>query len=143
MPPPEVDVQAVTDGVVAEFIAGGTRQVLSLNVRLVGPDRFVFEQKVENSVLQWIPPGDLADGYYHWEAWVVSAGAGAPKGAGSDYEADQVSRQIHLATGSFRVENGLLAGQEPGVTNRTKARPCPHASPSPSWTSWSRRLMHP
>ena len=141
---PDVEIQAVTDGIAAEFIAGGTREVLSLNVRLVGPDRFVFEHKVEDSVLQWIPPGDLADGYYHWEAWVVSTNAGASK----DTAAQSRSRRGVRANspGHRQLRRRKRAARRvPASRYKTGRGPPPslHASPAPSWTSWSRRRMRP
>jgi len=66
------------DGLVLSAIVSSSKDVLSTSLRVVGPDGFVFEDRIEDSALQWIPEGDLADGIYQWEARTLTLDAGAP-----------------------------------------------------------------
>ena len=131
--PQEVTIQASTDGIVVGFATRGNRELLTFSVRIVGPDQFIFEQRTRSASLQWIPPDNLTDGWYNWEAWVVTADPGAltreltspsPKRSPERLE----DNQTHLASGSFRIENGLLLDRqlheeekEPSLTRRVAA----------------------
>ena len=59
-------------------IVSSSKDILSTSIRVVGPDGFVFEDRFEDSTLQWIPEGDLADGRYNWEVRTVTVTPGAP-----------------------------------------------------------------
>lgn len=72
------NLEIENDGLTLAAFASSSEDVLSTKIRVVGPDGFVFEDRVEDSAIQWIPEGELADGLYHWEAWTVTVEKGAP-----------------------------------------------------------------
>jgi len=74
----QTDVQVENDGLTIRAIISSASNVLSTSIRVVGPDGFVFEDRIEDGALQWIPEGDLADGFYSWEIWTVTVEPGAP-----------------------------------------------------------------
>ncbi len=55
------------------FVGSGSQEVLSTSIRIVGPEGFVFEDRIEGTLIDWLPPEGLPDGLYTWEAWTVSA----------------------------------------------------------------------
>lgn len=118
--PHEISINATTDGIAMNFSAHSNRDVLTFNVRIVGADRLVFDRRTLDTHLQWIPLDDLKDGWYNWEAWVVTVES---KGLMLDLTPTQRRRspehwferellQTHLASGHFHVQNGVLV-QEP------------------------------
>ena len=74
----ETQLTVENDGLALTAIVSSSKDILSTSIRVVGPDGFVFEDRFEDSTLQWIPEGDLADGRYHWETWTVTVTPGAP-----------------------------------------------------------------
>jgi hypothetical protein len=74
----ETNLSIENDGLTLTAGATSSEQVLSVRLRISGPDDFLFEQRVEDSLIQWVPKGDLADGWYNWELIVVTAQPGAP-----------------------------------------------------------------
>lgn len=112
----EVAIKADTDGISTVFSTESARDVLTFSVRVVGPGNFVFEERVQGSSLEWIPPDNLADGLYNWEAWVVTADPGAPmrelnpalEKRSPDHWFDPEFKQTHLASGSLRVEHNAI-----------------------------------
>lgn len=116
------EIQVSSDGVSVVFFAHAKRNLLSFNVRVVGPDRYVFEDRIEEAAtLEWVPPADLADGMYKWEARVVSANPDAslrnlPEGTNPDIKIEHFfaseDQQTHVASGSFQVEGGVIQGAE-------------------------------
>ena len=65
------EIQAINDGngILAEGYSADV--IASMSIRVVGPDGFVFEDRVEDSVIDWRPEGELADGFYNWETRMV------------------------------------------------------------------------
>ncbi|MEX2500294.1 MAG: tail fiber domain-containing protein [Wenzhouxiangellaceae bacterium] len=74
----DTSLDVENDGLVVSAFVSSSKDVLSINIRVVGPDGFVFEDRVEDSAIQWIPEGDLADGIYRWEVRTVTLEPGAP-----------------------------------------------------------------
>ena len=66
------------DGMALTAIVSSSKDILSTSIRVVGPNGFVFEDRYEDSTLQWIPEGNLADGRYNWEVRTVTVTPGAP-----------------------------------------------------------------
>lgn len=71
-------LEVENDGLVVSAFVSSSKDVLSTNIRVVGPDGFVFEDRVEDSSIQWVPEGELADGVYRWEVRTVTLEPGAP-----------------------------------------------------------------
>ena len=71
-------IEAVNDGAGITAYANSSKVVLSMNIRVTGPNNFVFEDRIENDVINWTPEGELADGLYHWEVWTVTAEHSVP-----------------------------------------------------------------
>jgi len=74
----ETSIEAVNDGNGITAYAHSSEDVLSMSIRVVGPNGFVFEDRVEDSVIDWVPQGDLSDGDYTWETRTVTVEPGAP-----------------------------------------------------------------
>ena len=74
----QTELQVENDGLTLSAFVSSSKDVLSTSIRVVGPDGFVFEDRIEDGALQWIPEGDLADGRYNWEVWTVTVDPGAP-----------------------------------------------------------------
>lgn len=71
-------IETINDGVGLTAYAHDVNEVLSINIRIVGPDGFVFEDRVEDTVIDWVPETELPNGLYQWEVWTVTAAPGAP-----------------------------------------------------------------
>ena len=74
----ETQLTVENDGLALTAIVSSSKDILSTSIRVVGPDGFVFEDRFEDSTLQWVPEGDLADGRYNWEVRTVTVTPGAP-----------------------------------------------------------------
>jgi hypothetical protein len=74
----QTDLTIDNDGLTLTAGAVSTEQVLSIKLRVNGPGDFSYEERLEDSLIQWVPEGDLADGLYTWEALVVTVEPGAP-----------------------------------------------------------------
>ena len=74
----QTELQVENDGLTLGAFVSSSKDVLSTSIRVVGPNGFVFEDRIEDGALQWIPEGDLADGRYNWEVWTVTVEPGAP-----------------------------------------------------------------
>jgi hypothetical protein len=69
----DTDLMVDNDGLGLSALVNSTSQdVLSISIRIVGPNDFVFEDRVEGNFIDWIPDEGLPDGLYHWEAWTVT-----------------------------------------------------------------------
>lgn len=113
-----VDIWASSDGTSVFFTADTDRAVLSFTVRVVGPNRYIHEERVEQEfALDWQPPPELGSGSYSWEARTVTSDPSAPMRSSLEnlhpavriehlFEADD--QQVHVASGTFRVENGTI-----------------------------------
>ena len=74
----ETQLSVENDGLALTAIVSSSKDILSTSIRVVGPDGFVFEDRFEDSTLQWVPEGNLADGRYNWEVRTVTVTPGAP-----------------------------------------------------------------
>ena len=74
----ETQLTVENDGLTMKAIVSSDQDVLSTFIRVVGPGGFVFEDRIEDGAIQWIPEGELADGIYRWEARAVTVKPGAP-----------------------------------------------------------------
>jgi hypothetical protein len=74
----QTDLAVQNDGTALTANAVSSQQVLSMTLRISGPNDFLFEQRVEDSLIQWVPDAGLADGVYHWETIAVTVEKGAP-----------------------------------------------------------------
>lgn len=77
----QTELTIENDGLTLAAFASSEKNVLSTTIRIIGPDGFVFENRIEDSSVHWIPEGNLADGMYHWDAWTVTVESGAPERA--------------------------------------------------------------
>jgi len=109
-----VVIQAETDGISTHFTASGDANILTMLVRVIGPEGFVFEQRTSEPSVQWIPQANVLDGIYEWEVRAVTP---APESSGGATLQGQERRE-HIASGSFRIVNGVLA-----PSNREQAAP--------------------
>jgi len=104
------DTQLVVENdglMLSAFVGSSSDVVLSMSLRIIGPDGFVLEKRVEDSVINWIPEGDLADGIYHWEAWTVTAGPGAQP---RDFMLDRSTHQHEVsALGDAQIQSAPFA----------------------------------
>lgn len=76
--PAESRVDAQNDGHGITAYAHSSDDILSTSIRIVGPAGFVFEDRVEDSALDWAPERELSDGVYSWEVRMVTVEPGAP-----------------------------------------------------------------
>ena len=74
----ETQLTVENDGMALTAIVSSSKDILSTSIRVVGPDGFVSEDRIEDGALQWVPEGDLADGRYKWEVRTVTVTPGAP-----------------------------------------------------------------
>lgn len=83
----QTTIDVANDGVSVVFIAHSSHDLLSLNVRVAGPDgEVIFDERVEGPMIEWVPDGELADGaLYQWEARAVTAVPGAQRLLQPDY----------------------------------------------------------
>lgn len=118
--PHETSINATTDGIAMNFSTQSSREVLTFSVRIAGADRLVFDRRTLDAQMQWIPLDDLKDGWYNWEAWVVTVESKeltleltpALQKRSPEHWFEPELLQTHLASGHFHVRNGLLI-QEP------------------------------
>ena len=118
--PHETSINATTDGIAMTFSTQSSREVLTLSVRIAGADRLVFNRRTLDTHMQWIPLDDLKDGWYNWEAWVVTVESKelmldltpTLRKRSPEHWFEPELLQTHLASGHFHVRNGLLI-QEP------------------------------
>ena len=69
----QTDLVVENDGLMlSALVNSSTQDVLSMSIRVVGPEGFVFEDRVENGAIEWFPAHGLPDGVYHWEVWSVT-----------------------------------------------------------------------
>ncbi|NBB91742.1 MAG: hypothetical protein GVY32_01065 [Gammaproteobacteria bacterium] len=110
---PATQITMTSDGIKADFSVQTDRQALTFNVRIVGPGDYRFQNRVESQQsIQWLPPDNLRDGRYTWEAWIVSADPGAPvremtrvrEKRTIDHHYDGAFKRTHQASGSFIVQ---------------------------------------
>ena len=74
----DTNLEVVNDGLMlSAFVGSSSGDILSTSIRIVGPDGFTIEKRVEGGSIDWIPEDGLADGVYHWEAWAVMLKPGA------------------------------------------------------------------
>lgn len=127
----QTDLVVENDGLMlSAFVGSSSQEVLSTSIRIVGPDGFVFEDRLEAGTIDWIPENGLADGVYHWEAWVVTVKPNAqirstiPAVEMEELDEEGIQRQIDRAplerlynsrdkdvtsrSGSFLIRNGWL-----------------------------------
>ncbi len=74
---PLTAIEADNNGMSLLVTTDSDHDILAINIRIVGPDEFVFEDRIEADSYEWVPPTNLPDGRYNWEAWVVTARPGA------------------------------------------------------------------
>ncbi|MGK7294235.1 MAG: tail fiber domain-containing protein [Candidatus Wenzhouxiangella sp. M2_3B_020] len=74
----QTDLTIENDGAALTAGAVSGNDILSIRLRITGPNEYVFEKRVEDSLIQWVPEGKLADGIYRWEALAVTVEPGAP-----------------------------------------------------------------
>lgn len=65
-------IDAQSDGISIDFNGYSDQELLSMTVRISGPNGKVLEERTESGQLLWIPEDDLPDGNYVWEATVVT-----------------------------------------------------------------------
>ena len=109
---PEIQATSDSNGVMAQGYSGD--DIASMSIRLVGPDGFVFEDRVEDSVIDWVPEGELADGIYTWETRMVTVESGAPP-----RDDPKLYRQKETAT----VQDGSNARVNSLESAETETRP--------------------
>lgn len=111
------EIRAATDGVQVNFSARTSREVLLFSVRVAGPDGFLFEDKVEQQhLVEWLPPSELDDGTYSWEARVITADPNAPmldqtpdlEARAIDHWFEAEFKQTHMASGTFAVRHNKI-----------------------------------
>ncbi len=104
----DTNLEVVNDGLMlSAFVDGSSDVVLSMSVRIIGPDGFALEKRVEDSVIDWIPEGDLVDGIYHWEAWTVTA---SPSAQPREFMFDRAMPQPDVADqGGTRIQSDQAA----------------------------------
>lgn len=98
----QTDVMVANDGQALTAIVSSSEEVLSTSIRIVGPNHFVFEKRVEGDAIDWIPESGLEDGVYQWEAWTVTARSGAEV---RDLIGDMQRRGLDEDTIQHRIEN--------------------------------------
>ncbi len=74
----DTEIDAYHDGAGVTAFAISSNDVLSINIRVVGPNGYLYEERAEDSSIGWAPERDLLDGVYTWEVWTVTAERGAP-----------------------------------------------------------------
>ena len=113
-----VDIWASSDGTSVFFTTDTDRTLLSFTVRVVGPNRYLHEERVEQEfALDWQPPPELSSGSYSWEARAVTADPTAPMRSSMENLHPEVQiehlfefehQQAHVASGTFRIEGGAI-----------------------------------
>lgn len=102
-------IAVANDGIGLSFAADTDRQFLSMTVRVAAPgEGIVFSRRSLEPVVQWMPDPDAPDGYYRWEAWVVTADSGAVAAPG--HASRPLARQLEKASpdGSVPIEQRFL-----------------------------------
>jgi hypothetical protein len=74
----QTQLKVENDGLTLSAFASSSKDVLSTTLRVIGPDGFVYEERIEDDAIRWVPEGDLPDGLYRWEARTVTLEPGAP-----------------------------------------------------------------
>jgi len=74
----QTDLTIENDGLTLTAGAVSSEQILSIKLRINGPGDFSYEERLEDSLIQWVPDEELADGWYTWETLVVTVEPGAP-----------------------------------------------------------------
>ena len=65
------------DGVTINVTTPEIENVVALKMRVVGPNGFVFEDRLEGSATEWVPDAAFADGRYRYEVTAVSVAPSA------------------------------------------------------------------
>lgn len=113
-----VDIWASSDGTIVFFTTDTDRTLLSFTVRVVGPNRYLHEERVEQEfAIDWELPPELSSGSYSWEARAVTADPSAPMRSSLENLHPEVRiehlfefeyQQAHVASGTFRIEGGAI-----------------------------------
>lgn len=117
----QTDVLVTNDGqALSAIVNSGSEDVLSTSIRIVGPNDFVFEKRVEGGAIDWIPEAGLEDGVYHWEAWTVTV---SPEAEMRDVVGDMARTELDEATIQHRIDNTpverFFRGQDKSVTTES------------------------
>lgn len=78
------------DGVTINVTTPDINNVVALKMRVVGPDGFEFEDRLEASATEWIPDPAFADGDYRYEVIAVSVIPGSEMRAANTAETGQL-----------------------------------------------------
>ncbi len=106
----QTDLVVENDGLgLTAFVGTSSGEVLSTSIRVIGPNDFVFEDRVEGELIDWVPEASLPDGIYTWEVWTVTAKRGAPI---REFAIPQPESQLAPANKSF---SDLQSGDDPGA----------------------------
>ena len=91
--------------------AGAVANFEAMNVRIVGPDGLVLDDRSSGGVVSWSPQG-LPDGDYVFEAVVITSD---PEGVSGDEDDPGSSGGVSRTTGGFEVHNGQIVVPERDV----------------------------
>lgn len=115
----QTDLQVANDGLTLTADAISTEDILSTTLRIEGPNDYAFEQRIEDSIIQWVPEANLADGVYYWEAQTVTVQPGAPVRA-----VDLAPPTVEAPGQQQDLQNGLgTASME--ISAESEVRPIP------------------
>lgn len=76
--PPNTVLDAHNDNMGVSVYASSDHDILAIRLQVAGPEGFRVEQRVEDSFADWSPQGELQDGFYTWQARVITVKPGAP-----------------------------------------------------------------
>jgi hypothetical protein len=113
----QTQIDAQNDGHGITAYGHSSDDILSMTIRVTGPEGLVYENSVEDAVIDWVPETELPDGLYNWEARVVTVKPGAPPREAALMSRQSTPRADQASTDGSVPADSTLESDSPKESN--------------------------